>query len=89
MAQCSDAFVYLKKLKFIEDRKANPFLSNKVIEPTNDPNLKAFYIKNKGLDSDFEKKHFHDYIKLDGVKRKDIDRFVWEKLPNDLKNDRK
>ena len=79
-----EEFKYLKKNKFIEGRKPNIFLSFKVIEPTNNPQLKADYIKNRGLDDDFVKKYLYDYIKMGKVQRKDIEKFIWEKLPDIL-----
>jgi len=80
---------YLRKLGFVEGRKPNLFLSYKVIEPTNDPQLKADYIKNRGLDDSFLKKYICDYIKLGKTKRKDIDSFIWDKLPNVLNDAQK
>ena len=84
-----ETYLYLKKQKFIEGRKNNPFLSYYVIEPTNDPQLKADYIKNRGLDDDFAKKYLFDYIRLGKVQRKDIDKFIWEKLPDVLNESKK
>ncbi len=84
-----DEYNYLKKQKFIEGRKKNCFLSYTVIEPTNDPKLKADYIKNRGLDVEFLKKYLYDYIKMGKVKRSDIDKFIWEKLPDVLDETKK
>lgn len=84
-----EEYKYLKKQNFIEGKKSNPFLSYTVIEPTNDPQLKADYIKNRGLDDDFAKKYLYDYIKLGKVQRKDIEKFIWEKLPNVLDETKK
>ncbi len=83
-----EEFKYLKKHSFIEGRKNNIFLSYKVIEPTKNPQLKADYIKNRGLDDVFLKKYILDYLKLGKVTRKDIDAFIWDKLP-DVLNDTK
>lgn len=84
-----DEYVYLKKNRFVEGRKNNAFLSFKVIEPTNDPQLKADYIKNRGLDDDFSKKYLYDYIKLGKVQRRDIEKFIWAKLPDVLDETKK
>ncbi len=84
-----DEYGYLKRNKFIEGRKNNFFLSYKVIEPTLDPQLKADYIKNRGLNDDFTKKYLYDYIKLGKVQRKDIEKFIWEKLPDVLDETKK
>lgn len=65
------------------------YLSYKVIEPTNDPQLKADYIKNRGLEDDFIKKYLYDYIKMGKVQRKNIDKFIWEKLPDVLDDTKK
>ena len=84
-----ETYLYLKKKQFIEGRNNNPFLSYYVIEPTNDPQLKADYIKNRGLDDDFAKKYLYDHIRLGKVQRKDIEKFIWEKLPDVLKESKK
>jgi len=84
-----DEYNYLKKFSFIEGRKNSPYLSYNVIEPTNDPQLKADYIKNRGLDDAFVKKYLYDYIKLGRVQRKDIERFIWEKLSDVLDENKK
>lgn len=77
----SDAeFNYLKKLKFIEGRKSNPYLSFNVIEPTNNEGLKAEYIANRS----FNDTHFKDmiikYLKLGKAKRCSIDNLIICKL---------
>ena len=84
-----DEHKYLKKKQFVEGKRNIPFLSYKVIKPTNDPQLKADYIKNRGLDDDFIKKYLYDYIKLGKVQRKDIEKFIWEKLPDVLDETKK
>lgn len=75
---------YLRKLKFVEGRKPNIYLSAKVIEPTKDSQLKAEYIKNRGLEDSFLKKYIYDYVKMGRTKRMDIDNFIWDKLSNIL-----
>ena len=82
-------FNYLKKKKFIEGRKSNLFLSFNVIEPTQDPQLKAEYLRNRGLEDNYAKNYLFDYIKMGKVKRKDIDKFIWDKLPDVLNEEKK
>lgn len=84
-----DEFKYLKKGKFIEGRKPDIYLSHKVVEPTQDPQLKAQYIKNRGIDDDFLKKYILDYLKLGMAKRKDIDSFIWDKISDVLDDNKK
>ncbi len=73
-------FKYLKKQQFIDGRKSNIYLSFKVIEPTNDPNLKAEYIANKSFDDVHFKNMILNYLDLSKSKRKDIDNFIIPKL---------
>lgn len=76
-----EEFQYLKKLKFIEGRRTNCFLSYKVIEPTNDEGLIAEYISNKSFDDDYFKKMIYDYIEKCGkTKRSAIDNLIIPKL---------
>ena len=83
-------FKYLKKLKLVEGRKPNIFLSLAVIEPLNDEGLKAEYIANKSFDD----KHFKDMIleylkKLGRTKRKPIDSLIIPKLSTALTEEQK
>jgi len=78
----------LKKLRFVEGRKNNLYLSLKIIHPTGDAQLKPDYVKNRGLEDEIVKKYLFDYIKLDKVSRKDIDKFMWNKL-SDILDDKK
>ncbi|MBW8334942.1 MAG: putative DNA binding domain-containing protein [Prolixibacteraceae bacterium] len=82
-------YKHLKKLRFIEGRKNNPYLSFKIVHPSGDPQLKADYIKNRGLEDEFIKKYLFDYIKMGKVSRKDIDKFIWGKLPDVLDDKKK
>ena len=60
----SDAEIaLLKKLKFIEGRKPNFFLSDKVVKLTENEKLKADYIKNKSFGDDHFRKMIIEYIK--------------------------
>lgn len=49
---------FLRKLKLIEGRAPNIYLSFEVVQPTEDKQLKAQYIKNKSFDD----KHFKEMI---------------------------
>lgn len=84
-----EAFKHLKKIKLIEGRKPNIYLSYNVVEPTQDPQLKGDYIKNRGIDDVFLKKYLFDFISMGKVQRKDIDKFIWEKLPDVLNETKK
>ncbi|MDO9615036.1 MAG: putative DNA binding domain-containing protein [Bacteroidota bacterium] len=82
-------YKHLKKLRFIEGRKNNPYLSFKIVHPSGNPQLKADYIKNRGLEDEFIKKYLFNYIKMGKVSRKDIDKFIWGKLPDVLDDEKK
>lgn len=74
-------FKYLKKVKFIEGRKNNPFLSYKVIEPTNNEELKAEYMANKSFDDAHFKEMIVAYLtKFGKTKRSTIDNLIIPKL---------
>lgn len=76
-----DEYKYLKKLKFIEGKKTNCYLSFKVIEPTNDEGLIAEYISNKSFDDAHFKAMIYEYIKKCGkTKRKAINNLIIPKL---------
>jgi ATP-dependent DNA helicase RecG len=51
-------FKHLKKAKYIEGRRPNVYLSYKVIESTNDEDLKAEYLANRSFDDS----HFKEMI---------------------------
>ena len=85
----NNEFNYLKKKNFIEGRKKNPFLSYKIVIPSNDPQLKADYIKNRGLEDKSIKEFLFNYIKLGKVQRKNIEKFIWDKLSNVLDETKK
>ena len=85
-----DEFKYLKKLKFVEGRKPNIYLSHTVIEPLNEEALKAEYIANRSFDD----KHFKDMIleylkKFGKTKRKPIDSLIIPKLSTALTEEQK
>jgi ATP-dependent DNA helicase RecG len=80
-AVTDDEYAYLKKQRFIEGRKNNLFLSYKVIEPTNNEELRAEYMANKSFDD----AHFKDMIvayltKFGKTKRSAIDNLIIPKL---------
>ncbi len=84
-AVTDDEYNYLKKEKFIEGRKPNIYLSSLVIEPTDDAELKAEYIRNKGFDDEYCKKMILDYLlRWKAATRKQIEGLLWDKLSNVL-----
>ena len=89
--QISDEeFKYLKKNKFIEGRKPNIFLSFKVIEPTNNEELKAEYIANRSFDDAHFKEMIIEYLnKFGKTKRKSIDNLIIPKLSATLTEEQK
>jgi len=85
-----DEFKYLKKLNFIEGRKPNFYLSFKVIEPTNNEELKADYIANRSFDDQHFKDMILEYLKKFGrTKRKSIDSLIIPKLSAALTDEQK
>ena len=73
---------YLKKRHLIEGRKPNFFICKEISQKTGQ---KADYSKNKGMD----KQYYLDFI-LNAIKdhgnmsRADIDKLLWDKLPDIL-----
>jgi ATP-dependent DNA helicase RecG len=53
----------LRALRFIEGRKPNYYLSAKVVQPTGDAELKAQYIKNRGIEEALLKERTLEYIR--------------------------
>lgn len=83
-------YKYLKKSKFIEGRKASPYLSYRVIEPTMDSELLANYVANRSFDDQYFKDFIVEFIKRGGkVKRKDIDALIIPKLSSALTLEKK
>lgn len=83
-------YKYLKKSKFVEGRKPNIYLSSKVIEPTEDENLKAEYIRNKGFDDSHYKKMILEYLKKwNQGSRKQFESLLWDKLSDVLNEKQK
>lgn len=80
-----EEYSYLKKQKFVEGRRPNIYLSSLVIEPTDDAELKAEYMRNKGFDDEYCKKMILDYlIRWKAATRKQIEGLLWDKISNVL-----
>jgi ATP-dependent DNA helicase RecG len=80
-----EEYKYLKKIKLVEGRRGNIYLSYKVIEPTKDNDLLAEYVSNRSFDDQYFKDLIIEYIsKGSKVKRKDIDGLIIPKLSNIL-----
>jgi ATP-dependent DNA helicase RecG len=85
-----EEYQYLKRLKFIEGRKNNCYLSFKVIQPTNDEELLAEYLNNKSFDDAHFKEMIYEYIKKRGeTKRRAIDNLIISKLSAVLTEEQK
>jgi len=80
-----EEFRYLKKLNFIEGRRGNCFLSFKVIEPTNDDDLKVQYIRNRSFDDKHFRNMIVEYLERFGeTKRNALDKLIIPKLSDAL-----
>jgi ATP-dependent DNA helicase RecG len=82
-----EAFKHLKRLKLIEGRRPNLYVSATVAALTGD---KAAYIKNRGLD----KEHYKELVKLHLEKfgattRADLEDFLREKISDALSEEQK
>jgi len=85
-----DELKHLKKLRLVEGRKPNIFLSHSVINPLNDEGLKAEYIANKSFDDTHFKEMIVEYLKKFGkAKRSTIDNLLISKLSAILSDDQK
>lgn len=89
--QVSDEdFNYLKKRKFIEGRKGSIFLSYKIVEPTNNEDLKVEYIANRSFDDAHFKEMIVNYLKkFKKAKRSAINKLIIPKLSPSLSEDKK
>jgi len=86
----NEEFKYLKKFNFVEGRKNNIYLSFKVIEPTNNDELKLEYITNRSFDDAHFKEMIVGYLKKMGkTKRKTIDSLIIPKLSSVLTDSQK
>jgi ATP-dependent DNA helicase RecG len=83
-------FKHLKKAKYIEGRRPNVYLSYKVIESTNDEDLKAEYLANRSFDDSHFKEMILEYLRKFGKTKKDkIDNLIIPKLSAVLTEERK
>lgn len=85
-----EEFRYLKKLKCIEGRRPNMYLSYDIIESTNDDGLKAEYLANRSFDDSHFKDLILEYLRKFGkTKRDKIDNLIIPKLSTALTEDKK
>ncbi len=78
-------FQRLKKQMLIDGRRPNIFLSDKLIAPVDDENLKQAYIRNRGFDDQYFKDLIIGYLRKWGkATRKNIDGLLWDKLSDTL-----
>jgi ATP-dependent DNA helicase RecG len=83
-------FKELKKLKFIEGRKPNIFLSFNVVESTNNEELKAEYLANRSFDDSHFKEMILEYLKKWGKTKRDvIENLIMPKLSITLTDSQK
>ena len=81
----TDEIKYLKAFGLIEGRKPNYVISAKITASLSNEELKAHYIKQRGLDDEHYKKLILEYLKKFGDSpRKNIDKFLLDKLPEIL-----
>ena len=72
----------LRALKLVEGRLGSLYLSASAAKSIED---QAGYIKNKGLDDQYYKTLIIEYLKqYTKANRKEIDRLLWDKLPDSL-----
>lgn len=77
----------LRTLKLVEGRLGSLYLSASVAKSIED---QAGYIKNKGLDDQYYKTLIIEYLKqYSKANRKEIDKLLWDKLPDSLSYDQK
>ena len=82
-----DALKYLRKLKIIEGKIPNVFLSATISETIGE---KDRYVKNKAFDDQYYKDLIVKYLAQYGsAKRKDINALLWDKLPSIMEDKRK
>ncbi|MDP2792421.1 MAG: hypothetical protein Q8O15_11775 [Rectinemataceae bacterium] len=81
---------HLKKLRLVEGRRPNFFISSNLAASTQDHGLKAQYVKQRGFDDDHYRNLIVEYLKAYGsATRKDIDALLTDKLPDVLRSDQK
>ena len=80
----------LKDFGLIEGRKPNYVISAKVTALVSSEELKAHYIKHRGLDDEYYKNLILEYLKKFGkCPRKNIENFLKDKLPDILSKKQK
>ncbi len=78
---------YLKKYNLIEGRFPRVYISSNIAQIVD---KKVDYMENKGLDNTFYKAYIIDYLKqFKQATRKDINQFIYPKLPSILSKDEK
>jgi len=81
---------YLKSLGLIEGRKPHYIISAKITASLSNEELKAHYIKQRGLDDEHYKKLIVEYLRKFGEShRKNIEKFLLDKLPGILTESQK
>lgn len=80
-----EEYQYLKKKQFIAGRRPNIYLSEKVITPIENEDLKQEYIRNRGFDDQYCKDLMLEYLKKWGkASRKQMESLIWDKLSDVL-----
>ena len=80
-----DEIKTLKNFGLIEGRKPNYIISAQVTATLSSDELKAHYLEHRGLDDEHYKKLIVEYLKKFGKSpRKNIEKFLWDKLPGIL-----
>jgi ATP-dependent DNA helicase RecG len=83
-------FKHLKKLKCVEGRRPNIYLSYKIIESTNDEGLKVEYLANRSFDDSHFKDMILEYLRKFGkTKRDKIENLIIPKLSAVLTEEKK
>ena len=81
---------HLKSFGLIEGRKPHYVISAKIAATLSSDELKSDYIKQRGLDDEHYKHLILEYLKKFGESnRKNIDKFLWGKLPEILTEEQK
>jgi ATP-dependent DNA helicase RecG len=82
-----EAIKHLRKLKLIEGRKPNIFISSQVAKASDS---KGEYIRNRGFDNKHYEKMILEYLKkFSSASRKDINELILDKLPDILNEKQK
>ena len=82
-----EAVSYLRKLKVIEGKMPNIFLSATISEAIGE---KTQYVKNKAFDDQYYKDLIVKYLERYGkAKKKDIRALLWDKLPEVMEDKQK